>query len=68
MGAASDDPISHGMPATYMRWISAGHSAELHMWAAGGHGFEMSKQGQPTDNWIETYYRWLETQGFLKTR
>lgn len=66
MGAASDDPISRGMPATYMRWIAAGHSAELHMWAKGGHGFGMSKQGAPTDNWIESYYRWLDTEGFSK--
>lgn len=68
MAAASDDPISRGMPATYMRWIAAGHSAELHMWAKGGHGFGMSKQGAPTDNWIDTYCRWLDAEGFLKRR
>jgi acetyl esterase/lipase len=68
LGAASDDPISRGMPETYMHWIAAGHPAELHMWAKGGHGFGMTKQGTPTDNWPETFYAWLNTEGFLKAK
>jgi len=65
MAAASDDPISRGMPSTYMRWIAAGHSAELHMYASGGHGFGMAHHGTPTDAWIDAFETWLRTVGFL---
>ena len=68
LGAASDDPISRGMPATYIRLAATGHSAELHMWAKGGHGFGMTRHGQPTDDWIETFYRWLKVEGFAGTQ
>jgi hypothetical protein len=29
--------------------------AELHTYAAGGHGFGMPKRNQPTHNWIERF-------------
>jgi acetyl esterase/lipase len=67
LAAAGDDPISRGMPQTYARWIAAGHPAELHIWAKGGHGFGMTKQGLPSDHWIEDFHAWLETQGLLKS-
>ncbi len=65
MAAANDDPISHGMPATYQRWIAAGHPAELHMYASGGHGFGMAHHGTPTDAWTDAFEVWLRTVGFL---
>ena len=41
-------------------------SAELHMYAKGGHGFGMRKQNLPTDQWIDRFAEWLDLQGLLK--
>jgi hypothetical protein len=38
------------------------------MWAKGGHGFGMTKQGLPSDHWIEDFHAWLEIQGLLKSQ
>jgi acetyl esterase/lipase len=60
--AAADDPV---VPAAlskrlFSRWRAAGHSAELHLYASGGHGFGMLEQGLPSDRWIEMFYEWLD--------
>lgn len=62
--AAADDAISAGLPDLYMAWREAGKSAELHMYAKGGHGFGMSKKGIPVDSWIERLYEWIKASGF----
>ena len=46
----------------YSVWQKAGHSAELHIYAEGGHGFGMRVQGLPVDHWIERFHEWLERQ------
>jgi acetyl esterase/lipase len=68
IAAATDDslglaPVSLGL---YVKWIQAQKSAELHMYAKGGHGFGMRQQNIPTDHWIDRFADWLELQGFLK--
>lgn len=68
IAAASDDeyhmvPMSVGL---YDKWLASGHSAELHIYSKGGHGFGMNKQDQPSDGWIERFGDWLKLQGFLK--
>jgi len=65
---ASDDPL---LPATgsanlYSVWRTAGHAAELHIYAKGGHGFGMHKQNLPIDHWIDRLGDWLDAQGLLK--
>jgi acetyl esterase/lipase len=50
----------------YEKWTGAQKSAELHMYAKGGHGFAMIKQNLPTDHWIDRFADWLESQGWLK--
>lgn len=50
----------------YEDWIASKHSAELHIYAKGGHGFGMRKQNLPVDHWIETFNDWLIQQGFEK--
>lgn len=49
----------------YSAWHAAGRSAELHVYAQGGHGFGMRAQGLPADHWIERFGEWLGAQGFL---
>lgn len=65
--ATADDPV---VPARsgirlFARWREAGRSAELHVYAKGGHGFGMLEQGFPSDGWIETFHAWLLGQGIL---
>ncbi len=49
----------------YSQWRESGHPAELHIYASGGHGFGMRKQGLPSDQWIERFADWLQAQGWL---
>ena len=68
--AASDDQLgfaSHSVNL-YSDWVTAGKSAELHLYNKGGHGFGMRKQGLPTDHWIDRFTDWLGQQGFLKSQ
>lgn len=44
----------------YQSWRAAGHSAELHIYSAGGHGFGMNPLGLPVDNWIECLGEWMK--------
>ena len=66
--AATDDQLGLAPEsvALYERWTSARKSAELHMYAKGGHGFGMRKQNLPTDHWIDRFTDWLQLQGWLK--
>lgn len=45
----------------YSAWQAAGHTAELHIYAKGGHGFGMNTQNLPSDHWIERFGEWLDT-------
>jgi acetyl esterase/lipase len=62
---AADDPIAAGGPQLYAAWREAGHSAELHLYAQGGHGFGMKTQNLPIDSWIDRFGDWLQAQGLL---
>jgi acetyl esterase/lipase len=68
VAAATDDQLGLAPEsvALYERWTAAHKSAELHLYAKGGHGFGMRKQQLPTDHWIDRFADWLELQGFLK--
>jgi acetyl esterase/lipase len=68
VAAATDDQLGLAPEsiALYERWTGAHKSAELHMYAKGGHGFGMRKQNLPTDHWIDRFTDWLELEGWLK--
>ena len=68
IAAATDDSfgLAPASVALYEKWTSASKSAELHIYAKGGHGFGMRKQNLPTDHWIDRFVDWLELEGFLK--
>jgi acetyl esterase/lipase len=66
MVLASDDPlVAESSLPLYSAWRGAGHLAELHIYAQGGHGFGMKKQGLPSDHWIDRFADWLQSQGDL---
>jgi acetyl esterase/lipase len=48
----------------YLDWSKAGRPAEFHVFARGGHGFGMAKQGLPVDRWIDLFADWLVDRGF----
>lgn len=48
----------------YRDWSGADRPAELHVFARGGHSFGMTRQGLPSDAWIDLFGAWLADQGF----
>jgi acetyl esterase/lipase len=67
LAMASDDEmaVKASLPL-YSAWRDAGHSAELHIFAKGGHGFGMLKLGLPSDHWLDLFGEWLRDQGLLE--
>ncbi len=68
IAAATDDsfglvPVSLGL---YEKWTAAHKSAEMHLYAKGGHGFGATPHGIPTDHWIDRFADWMEMEGWLK--
>lgn len=63
---ANDDALTvEPCLALYSAWRAAGHPVELHIYAQGGHGFGVRKQGLPADHWIDRFGEWLQVQGFM---
>lgn len=62
---ATDDPLelAGGSIELYSSYLKAGKTVGLHMYAKGGHGFGMRKQGLPSDNWISRFYDWSVAEG-----
>ncbi len=46
--------------------VAAGEPPETHVYAKGGHGFGMKKQGTASDHWIDDYERWLRARGVIR--
>ena len=67
LAAATDDQLGLAPYSVklYMTWMRAHKSAELHIYAKGGHGFGMRKQDLPVDHWIDRFADWLAFQGLL---
>ena len=68
LAAATDDELGLAPQsiALYQMWTAAHKSAELHLYAKGGHGFGMRQQNLPTDHWTERFADWLQLEGFLR--
>ncbi len=68
IAAASDDTfgLETHSSALYETWINSRHSAELHIYAKGGHGFGMNEQGLPSDSWKDRFSEWMTLQGYGK--
>ena len=49
----------------YLEYKKRDLSAELHIYAKGGHGFGMRKDGQPIHDWPERCAEWMKSLGFL---
>lgn len=63
---ANDDPITPtGSVLLYLACKKAGVSAELHVFARGGHGYGMRKAGKPVNAWPDHVAAWLKDSGWL---
>lgn len=67
LAAARDDELVdvRSNLGLYEAWHDAGRSAELHIYAQGGHGFALIPQGLPSDTWIDRFWAWLQAEGFV---
>jgi acetyl esterase/lipase len=63
---ANNDRFAQSSVEMYSAWKAADRPVELHIYAAGGHGFGMNQQGLPIDSWIERFADWMGQQGLLK--
>jgi acetyl esterase/lipase len=63
---AADDALMGraGIPI-FEEWRAAGKPVELHVYAAGDHGFGMRKTGTSADNWIEHFTQWMRASKLL---
>jgi acetyl esterase/lipase len=63
---ASDDPVSaEGSVAWYVAATRAKASAELHVYATGGHGFGLRPSDDPCSTWPQRCEEWMRRQGLL---
>ncbi len=63
---AQDDRILFKVvEGLYADWSNADRPAELHIFARGGHGFGMVRQGLPVDRWIDLLADWLADREFV---
>ncbi len=61
------DPLKTSI-RLYEAWTKAGASAEMHIYAQGGHGFGMRRKNIPADSWIERFWEWAEARQWTARR
>jgi endo-1,4-beta-xylanase len=55
--------ISEGLAETYLRFKRAGASAELHVYASGGHGFGVrDRNSGAIGGWTDRFLEWMESR------
>ncbi|HET6250170.1 MAG TPA: alpha/beta hydrolase [Tepidisphaeraceae bacterium] len=64
--AADDKSAADASTRLFLQWTAAGRSAELHIYAKGGHGFGMSVRGLPVDHWIDRFGEWMAARELMK--
>jgi dienelactone hydrolase len=58
-GDDQGDGVVAGNLAVCRDWLAAGGSAEMHLYAEGGHGFVAEELGLPCDSWFDRYLDWM---------
>lgn len=66
---AGDDSVAgpENSAMMYLVLKRANISAELHIYAKGGHGFGVRQSDLPCSTWPDRFVAWLQNQGMLKT-
>ncbi len=60
---AQDDILWKIVEGVHADWSDADRPSELHVFARGGHGFGMVRQGSPSDRWTDFFLAWLDDRG-----
>ena len=61
--------ISEGLAEAYLRFKRAGASAELHVYATGGHGFGVRSRNRGSiAGWTDRFLEWLESKQFTTSK
>ena len=64
---ANDDRWSAaGSALIYLEYKKLGLPAEVHIYAKGGHGFGMRKNGLPVNDWPVRVGEWMKSMGWLE--
>lgn len=67
IAAAADDEYQPNDAALlFTAWREAGVTAELHIYARGGHGFGMTPKGTTSDRWLDEFIVWLKSRESLR--
>jgi acetyl esterase/lipase len=66
---ANDEPVTpENSAVTYLALKRAGVSAELHIFASGGHGFGLRPSDHASSAWPKRCAEWLKNRGLLEPR
>jgi acetyl esterase/lipase len=64
---AADDPVfAHRGFGLIESWNAAKKPVEFHLYQRAGHGFGVGAPGTTTLGWLDSFFRWLDMNGFLK--
>jgi acetyl esterase/lipase len=63
--AADDGLLGYASVPIFEDWRAAGKSAEMHVYAAGEHGFGMRGVGTSADHWNEHFVQWLKASRMM---
>ncbi|MBE7497274.1 MAG: alpha/beta hydrolase [Verrucomicrobiaceae bacterium] len=64
---AGDDRITAaGSALIYLEYKKQNIPAELHIYAKGGHGFGMKKNGEPVNEWPARVIEWMRSMGYVE--
>ena len=69
LACAQDDrkDIGEGLAEAYLRYRRAGVTAELHVFASGGHGFGVREgHRRPSGRWMDRFEDWMVDSGFAR--
>ena len=66
--AADDKGSAKGSVRMFLALKNAGVPAELHVYAAGGHGFGLRPSDKPCSTWPQRCGDWMKAQGLLKAK
>jgi acetyl esterase/lipase len=66
-GAADDAYLPNDPIQLYTAWRQAGAPAELHLYERGGHGFDLTPKGAPSDHWFDELIWWMQARGLMGT-
>lgn len=64
-GAADDAYLPNDPVQLYNAWRQAGAPAELHLYERGGHGFDLTPKGAPSDHWFDELVWWMQSRNLM---